>query len=199
MERVRLGRHTEPERPGVRRHQSAPHLREPERARQYVDVQLLGVVARRPDLGDRLGAERWGVQLLARRKRPADRLGRRPDDADGRAEGRKAVRHRPDRAEAAADGRTSATPILPESYSCVAKLGAKKLAGSGTGGCTVRVPKKKVRGKRLTVLLTINYQGATKVVPLTSRSVDPKVERAAPSAARSTLALGAPISSKRHV
>jgi hypothetical protein len=29
------------------------------------------------------------------------------------------------------------------------------------------VPKKKARGKRLTVLLTVNYQGATKVVPLT--------------------------------
>jgi hypothetical protein len=65
------------------------------------------------------------------------------------------------------DGRTSAAPILPESYSCTAKLGAKKLAGSGTGGCTVKVPKKKARGKRLTVLLTVNYQGATKVVPLT--------------------------------
>ena len=65
------------------------------------------------------------------------------------------------------DGRTSAAPILPESYSCVAKLGAKKLAGSGTGGCTIKVPKKKARGKRLTVLLTVNYQGTTKVVPLT--------------------------------
>jgi len=65
------------------------------------------------------------------------------------------------------DGRTSAAPILPESYSCTAKLGAKKLAGSGTGGCTVKVPKKKARGKRLTVLLTVNYQGAAKVVPLT--------------------------------
>lgn len=57
--------------------------------------------------------------------------------------------------------------VLPESYSCTAKLGAKKLAGSGTGGCTLKVPKKKTRGKRLTVVLTVNYQGATKVVPLT--------------------------------
>ncbi len=65
------------------------------------------------------------------------------------------------------DGRTKADPILPESYSCTAKLGAKKLAGSGTGGCTVAVPKKKARGKRLTVQLTVTYQGATKVVPLT--------------------------------
>jgi len=65
------------------------------------------------------------------------------------------------------DGRTSTTPILPESYSCSAKLGATKLAGSGTGGCSIAIPKKKSRGKRLTVLLTVNYQGATKVVPLT--------------------------------
>src|SRR6476646_2593145 len=65
------------------------------------------------------------------------------------------------------DGRATPAPIVPESYSCTAKLGAKKLAGSGTGGCTMNVPKKKARGKRLTVLLTVNYQGATKVVPLT--------------------------------
>jgi hypothetical protein len=65
------------------------------------------------------------------------------------------------------DGRTTTTPVLPESYSCTAKLGAKQLAGTGTGGCTIAVPKKKARGKRLTVQLTVNYQGATKVVPLT--------------------------------
>jgi hypothetical protein len=65
------------------------------------------------------------------------------------------------------DGRAIATPVLPESYSCTAKLGAKQLAGSGTGGCIVTVPKKKARGKRLTVQLTVIYQGATKVVPLT--------------------------------
>jgi hypothetical protein len=67
------------------------------------------------------------------------------------------------------DGRTSASPIVPESYSCVAKLGAKKLAASGKGGCTIAVPKKKARGKKLTVQLTVVYQGATKVVPLTFR------------------------------
>jgi hypothetical protein len=65
------------------------------------------------------------------------------------------------------DGRAIATPVLPESYSCVAKLGAKQLTGSGSGGCTIAVPKKKARGKRLTVQLTVTYQGATKVVPLT--------------------------------
>ena len=65
------------------------------------------------------------------------------------------------------DGRAIATPVLPESYSCTAKLGAKQLAGSGTGGCSIAVPKKKARGKRLTVQLTVIYQGVTKVVPLT--------------------------------
>lgn len=64
------------------------------------------------------------------------------------------------------DGRTKPAPAVPESYSCTAKLGAKKLAGSGTGGCTVTVPKKKARGKKLVVQLTVNYQGATKTVPL---------------------------------
>jgi len=65
------------------------------------------------------------------------------------------------------DGRISTSPILPESYSCTAKLGAKKLAGSGTGRCTIAVPKKKARGKKLTVQLTVVYEGTTKVVPLT--------------------------------
>jgi hypothetical protein len=65
------------------------------------------------------------------------------------------------------DGRTSSTAILPESYSCTAKLGAKRLDGTGTGRCTIALPKKNARGKRLTVLLNVSYQGATKVVPLT--------------------------------
>jgi hypothetical protein len=64
------------------------------------------------------------------------------------------------------DGRTTTTPVIPESYSCTAKLGARKLAGAGTGGCTVVIPKKKARGKQLIVQLTVVYQGATKVVPL---------------------------------
>jgi hypothetical protein len=64
------------------------------------------------------------------------------------------------------DGQLTPPTILPESYSCTAKLGAKRLA-SGTGVCSIAVPKKKAKGKRLTVLLTVNYEGATKVVPLT--------------------------------
>jgi hypothetical protein len=65
------------------------------------------------------------------------------------------------------DGRTTTEAILPESYACIAKLGTRQLAGTGTGRCTISVPKKKARGKKLTVQLTVIYQGATKVVPLT--------------------------------
>jgi hypothetical protein len=65
------------------------------------------------------------------------------------------------------DGRTTPVTIAPEGYSCTSKLGAKKLAGTGAGRCTFSIPKKKSRGKKLTVQLTVNYQGAAKVVPLT--------------------------------
>jgi hypothetical protein len=65
------------------------------------------------------------------------------------------------------DGRTTTDAIRPESYSCIAKLGARPLTASGTGGCTITVPKKKARGKKLTVQLTVIYEGATKAVPLT--------------------------------
>jgi hypothetical protein len=65
------------------------------------------------------------------------------------------------------DRQTTTPTILPESYSCTAKLGAKKLAGSGIGGCSIAVPKKNSRGKRLTVVLTVKYQDATKAVTLT--------------------------------
>ena len=55
----------------------------------------------------------------------------------------------------------------PDSYSCsAAKLGAKTLTGSGTGNCTFRIPKKKAKGKTLTVTLTASYQGGTKNMPL---------------------------------
>lgn len=56
----------------------------------------------------------------------------------------------------------------PESYSCVAKLGAKPLRGKGTGGCTFAIPKK-AKGKRLSVVLTVSYQGASKPVQLAYR------------------------------
>jgi hypothetical protein len=62
------------------------------------------------------------------------------------------------------DGRMNLTAALPESYTCTAALGARKLPGGGTGGCTFRIPKKKARGKRLVVHLTVGYQGAAKSV-----------------------------------
>jgi hypothetical protein len=64
------------------------------------------------------------------------------------------------------DGQLTPPTILPESYSCTAKLGAKRLA-TRKGVCSIAIPKKNAKGKKLTVLLTVNYQGATKVVPLT--------------------------------
>ena len=67
------------------------------------------------------------------------------------------------------DGRVTPATIAPASYSCTATLGAKRLAGTGTGGCTFSIPKKKSRGKKLTVQLTVNYEGAAKVVPLSFR------------------------------
>jgi hypothetical protein len=64
------------------------------------------------------------------------------------------------------DGRTTATPPAPESYSCTAKVAGRTIAGNGTGRCTFAIPRK-ARGKRLMVLLIVNYQGATKRFPFT--------------------------------
>ena len=63
------------------------------------------------------------------------------------------------------DGRSIPATQMPESHSCTAKLGTKRLDGSGTGGCTFSIPKN-ARGKKLAVQLMVTYQGATKVVPL---------------------------------
>jgi hypothetical protein len=54
----------------------------------------------------------------------------------------------------------------PESYTCKATLRGLPVAASGTGGCTLRIAKK-TRGKKLNVILTVAYQGATKSVPFT--------------------------------
>ena len=62
-------------------------------------------------------------------------------------------------------GAGNATPPAPESYTCKARLGAKALAGSGTGGCTFSIPKKAKR-KQLSVALTVSYQGVSKTVQL---------------------------------
>lgn len=56
----------------------------------------------------------------------------------------------------------------PESYSCSAKLAGKPLRGKGVGRCTYAIPKQ-AKGKRVSIVLTVSYQGATKVVPLEYR------------------------------
>jgi hypothetical protein len=61
------------------------------------------------------------------------------------------------------DGRTSPTALMPDTYTCTAALGLRKLTGSGTGGCTFQISKK-ARGKRIVIHLTVQYQGATKSV-----------------------------------
>jgi hypothetical protein len=50
--------------------------------------------------------------------------------------------------------------VAPDSLSCTAKLGAKTLKGSGTGGCSWLIPKK-TRGKKLNVTVEVSYQGQT--------------------------------------
>lgn len=57
----------------------------------------------------------------------------------------------------------------PESYTCSAKLGAKTLRGQGAGGCTFAIPKKKAKGKKLSVSVTVSYQGASKTIELVYR------------------------------
>lgn len=56
--------------------------------------------------------------------------------------------------------------VQPESWKCTARLGGKTLAGSGTGGCTFRIPKQKSKGKRLVVTVSVTYQGASKSIQL---------------------------------
>jgi hypothetical protein len=65
------------------------------------------------------------------------------------------------------DGAIISVLPQPESYSCKPTLKGRAVPGSGTGGCTLRIPKKKTRGKPLTVVVTVSYEGATKSVPFT--------------------------------
>jgi hypothetical protein len=61
-------------------------------------------------------------------------------------------------------------PIQPESYSCTATLNGKAIAGTGTGGCTFAIPKKKsTRGKTLSVTVSVVYEGVTKTQTLAFR------------------------------
>ncbi|MFL5950896.1 MAG: hypothetical protein ACJ74M_04755 [Gaiellaceae bacterium] len=50
--------------------------------------------------------------------------------------------------------------VVPDTLSCTAKLGAKKLKGSGGGGCSWLIPKK-TRGKKLVVTVNVAYRGET--------------------------------------
>ena len=60
-------------------------------------------------------------------------------------------------------------PVQPESYNCTATLAGRKLTGTGTGGCTFAIPKKKARGKQLVVNVSVAYEGATKTQTLSYR------------------------------
>lgn len=64
-------------------------------------------------------------------------------------------------------GLLAPTPA-PDSYTCRARLGAKAIRGTGKGGCTLRLPKN-AKGKTLTVLVTVNYQGASKTTTVRVR------------------------------
>jgi hypothetical protein len=59
--------------------------------------------------------------------------------------------------------------VQPESYSCTATLAGRQLAGTGTGGCTYAIPKKKSRGKQLVVKVSVVYEGVTKTQTLSYR------------------------------
>src|SRR5262249_10970747 len=59
------------------------------------------------------------------------------------------------------------TPATPESYTCQATLNGRALKGSGIGGCTFKIAKKKTKGKALKVTVTVQYEGATKAFPYT--------------------------------
>jgi hypothetical protein len=65
------------------------------------------------------------------------------------------------------NGALISTPPHPESYSCKATIKGRAVAGTGTGGCTLQIPKKKSRGKTMSVTVTVTYEGATKSVPFT--------------------------------
>jgi hypothetical protein len=57
----------------------------------------------------------------------------------------------------------------PESYSCVARFRGLILPGRGIGRCTLMIPRRNSRGKRLIVVLSVAYEGSTKSVALTYR------------------------------
>ena len=65
------------------------------------------------------------------------------------------------------DGAFVSVLPLPDTYSCRATLGSHPVAATGTGRCTLRIPKRNARGKKLSVVVTVTYEGATKRTPYT--------------------------------
>jgi hypothetical protein len=65
------------------------------------------------------------------------------------------------------DGTQITIAPRPDSYTCRATIKGRAITGTRTGGCTLRLAKTKTRGKRLTVVVTVTYEGATKSVPFT--------------------------------
>ena len=53
--------------------------------------------------------------------------------------------------------------VAPTSVHCAAKLGGATLKGSGTGGCTFKIPRS-ATGKRLAVTVTAGYGGKTRTM-----------------------------------
>jgi hypothetical protein len=66
------------------------------------------------------------------------------------------------------EGVAGGATAQPESFSCVARLGNRAIRGSGAGGCSYTIPKR-AKGKRLSITLTVTYQGAEKRVALVYR------------------------------
>jgi hypothetical protein len=66
------------------------------------------------------------------------------------------------------DGTTAAVTPRPDRYTCKATLNGRAVTGTGTGGCTWRLPKS-ARGKVLKVALTVTYEGTTASFPFSFR------------------------------
>jgi hypothetical protein len=70
--------------------------------------------------------------------------------------------------DAAAEQQGVSVLPRPESYTCRARLAGRALIGSGTGRCTWTIPKA-AKGKQLSVVVTVSYEGAAKSVPFVYR------------------------------
>jgi hypothetical protein len=67
------------------------------------------------------------------------------------------------------NGAIVTTQPHPDSYTCKATINGRAVAAGGTGGCTLRIAKKKTRGKQLKVVVTVSFEGATKSFPFSFR------------------------------